>query len=51
QVVNGGFRTAPRAEQPERVVFTVSTGQAYPDQDAPGGGYKIYPAMLKLFAF
>jgi len=48
QVVDGGFRTAPRAEQPERVVFTVSTGQAYPDQDAPGGGYKIYPAMLKL---
>ena len=48
QVVDGGFRTAPRAEQTERVVFTVSTGQAYPDQDAPGGGYKIYSAMLKL---
>ena len=41
QVVEGGFRTAPRADQTERIVFTVSTGQAYPDQDAPGGGYKI----------
>jgi alkaline phosphatase D len=48
QVVEGGFRTAPRPDQPSRVVFMVSTGQAYPDQDAPGGGYKIYPAMLKL---
>ena len=47
QAVVGGFRTAPRAAQAERVVFTVSTGQAYPDQDA-GGGFKIYPAMLKL---
>jgi alkaline phosphatase D len=26
----------------------VSTGQDYPDQDVPGGGFKIYPAMLKL---
>ncbi|MHC4750563.1 MAG: alkaline phosphatase D family protein [Planctomycetota bacterium] len=48
QVVKGRFRTAPRADKPERVIFTVSTGQAYPDQDAPGGGFKIYPAMLKL---
>ncbi len=48
QVMKGTFRTAPRAEDPHRVVFMVSTGQAYPDQDAPGGGYKIYPAMLKL---
>ena len=48
QVVVGRFRTAPRADQPERVVFMVSTGQAYPDQDVPGGGFKIYPVMLKL---
>ncbi len=48
QVVNGGFRTAPRTDQTGRVVFTVSTGQAYPDQDVPGGGYKIYAQMLKL---
>jgi len=47
-VVEGGFRTAPSADQSEAVVFTVSTGQAYPDQDAVGGGYKIYGAMLKL---
>jgi alkaline phosphatase D len=48
QVVEGAFRTAPRPDQTDRVVFTVSTGQAYPDQDAPRGGYKIYPQMLKL---
>ena len=48
QVVAGRFRTAPRTYQPERVVFMVSTGQAYPDQDVAGGGFKIYPAMLKL---
>ena len=48
QVIDGTFRTAPRPDQAERVVFMVSTGQAYPDQDAPGGGYRIYPTMLKL---
>jgi len=48
QTVEGRFRTAPRPDRPARVVFMVSTGQAYRDQDAPGGGYKIYPAMLKL---
>ena len=48
RVVDGTFKTAPRADQPERVVFTVSTGQEYLDQDAPGGGFRIYPAMLKL---
>ena len=48
QILEGGFRTAPRANQPQQVVFTVSTGQAYVHQDAPGGGFKIYPAMLKL---
>ena len=48
QVVEGSFQTAPRSDQSERVVFTVSTGQAYPDQDAPGGGFKIYPTMLRL---
>jgi alkaline phosphatase D len=46
--VVGYFRTAPRPIQAERVVFTVSTGQAYGDQDASGGGYKIYPEILKL---
>jgi len=47
-VIEGGFKTAPSPDESERVVFTVSTGQAYPDQDAVGGGYKIYAAMLKL---
>ena len=48
QVIEGAFKTAPRAQESKRVVFMVSTGQAYPDQDAPGGGYRIYTAMLKL---
>lgn len=48
QVVSGRFRTAPLSNQPKRVIFTVSTGQAYPDQDAAGGGFKIYAAMLEL---
>ena len=46
-VVEGQFQTAPRDDQEARVLFTVSTGQAYPDMDTPDG-YKIYPAMLKL---
>ena len=36
------------ADDPARVVFAVSTGQGYPSQDMPGGGYKIYPEILKL---
>ena len=48
QSVNGKFRTAPVPGEPARVVFTVTTGTAYPDQDAPGGGYKMYAQMLKL---
>ena len=47
-VVEGRFRTSPRDDRSERVVFTVSTGQAYPDQDAAGGGYRIYDSMLRL---
>jgi alkaline phosphatase D len=46
-VVEGQFQTAPRASQEERVLFTVSTGQAYHDQDM-SEGFKIYAAMLKL---
>ena len=48
QTIDGGFQTAPLPDRAEKVVFTVSTGQAYGDQDAPGGGYKIYGQMLKL---
>jgi len=46
--IQGNFRTAPMPDQPSDVVFTVSTGQAYGDQDIPGEGWKIYPAMLQL---
>ncbi|HNT87952.1 MAG TPA: alkaline phosphatase D family protein, partial [Candidatus Hydrogenedentes bacterium] len=48
QTIEGGFRTAPGPEVPARVVFTVTTGQRYPHQDAPGGGFRIYDAMLAL---
>lgn len=46
-VVEGQFKTAPDADQESRVMFTVSTGQAYNDMDSPEG-FKIYPTMLKL---
>ncbi len=45
--LDGKFITAPKPDDPARVVFTVSTGQAYKDRDLPAG-YKIYPLMLKL---
>jgi len=51
QTVEGQFLTAPAPVDAERVVFTVSTGQAYGDQDieaSAGGGFKIYDEMLKL---
>jgi alkaline phosphatase D len=44
----GGFKTAPAPDDPARVVFTVTTGTSYPDQDAPEGGFKMYHQMLKL---
>ncbi|NOX56111.1 MAG: alkaline phosphatase [Planctomycetes bacterium] len=47
QVRIGRFRTAPAPDQPARVVFTVSTGQGFGDQDRPDG-FNIYPEMLKL---
>ncbi|MCP5111765.1 MAG: alkaline phosphatase [bacterium] len=46
--VTGNFQTAALPETPQRVIFTVSTGQGYNDQDAPAGGYKIYGHMLGL---
>ncbi len=46
--LEGAFGTSPVPEEAAKVSFAVSTGQAYPDQDMPGGGFKIYPAMLKL---
>ncbi|MDZ7722228.1 MAG: alkaline phosphatase D family protein [candidate division KSB1 bacterium] len=48
ETINGRFITAPPLDESDRVVFAVSTGQKYKDQDAPGGGFKIYPQILKL---
>jgi alkaline phosphatase D len=45
--LDGGFRTAPTPDDPAKVVFTVVTGQSFPDQDCPEG-YRSYPSMLKL---
>ncbi len=47
-MLDGRLRTAPPPDAPARVVFAVTTGQAYPDQDAPGGGFKMYPSILDL---
>ena len=47
QALDGRFLTAPRANDAARVLFTVSTGQAYGSQDRPDG-YNIYGEMLKL---
>jgi alkaline phosphatase D len=45
--LDGRFRTAPAADSPARVVFTVVTGQDYHDRDDPTG-FKAYRAMLDL---
>ncbi len=44
----GGFKTAPAPDEKARVVFTVTTGTAYPDRDDPVNGFKMYAQMLKL---
>jgi len=46
--LTGKFRTAPAPGETAEILFTVTTGQAYSDQDAPEGGFKIYKQMLKL---
>jgi len=46
--LTGGFKTAATPTDPQNVTFTVSTGQRYPDQDDPGGGFRIYDAMSRL---
>lgn len=45
--LKGSFRTAPKRDVAEDVVFTVITGQAYKDLDDPAG-FRIYPAMARL---
>jgi len=46
--IEGKFKTAPAENEISEVLFAVSTGQAYVDQDASEGGFKIYSAMSKL---
>jgi len=46
--MTGSFRTAQIATDPSRVLFTVTTGSRYPQQDAPEGGYRMYNAMLDM---
>jgi len=45
-----GFRTAPPPNEPARVVFAATTGTEYDDQDAPGGGFRIFPSIIDLGA-
>lgn len=45
--LDGSFRTAPVADRPAHVVFTVSTGQGNNGQDSEKG-FRIYPSMLRL---
>jgi alkaline phosphatase D len=46
--IEGKLKTAPATTNSEKVIFTVTTGTAYPDRDLGDDGYKIYPQMLKL---
>jgi len=47
-VTEGEFQTAPDADDEAKVVFTVTTGTSYKDQDAEGGGFNMYAQMSKL---
>ena len=47
-VVDGGFRTAGAANTPQKVSFTVITGQDYQRRDDKVKGHVIYDSMLKL---
>lgn len=46
--VGAAFRTAALAEQPQRVVFTVVTGQGFHRRDVPTEGHQIYGHMAGL---
>jgi alkaline phosphatase D len=45
--LTGRFQTAAPPDVPQRVLFTVSTGQRYPHKDRPDG-FKIYDEILRL---
>ena len=47
QTLAGEFLTAPRHDDPRRVVFAVSTGQGNDDQDCPEG-FRLYPAITAI---
>jgi alkaline phosphatase D len=47
-LLTGSLRTAPAPSDTARVLFTVTTGQRYPHQDAPEGGFRMYNAMLEM---
>jgi alkaline phosphatase D len=46
--VEGSFQTAPAADKPSRICFTLTTCGDYPRRDDKDNGHKIYPAMKKL---
>lgn len=46
--MDGRFLTAPMPDDTAKVVFAVTTCHEYSHMDAPGKGFKIYPAMLAL---
>ena len=46
--LTGAFGTAAAKDQPDNVVFTVATGQAYIHLDDEVKGFKMYEAMGKL---
>ncbi|MCA9446638.1 MAG: alkaline phosphatase D family protein [Candidatus Omnitrophica bacterium] len=46
--VKGVLKTAQVDDKPERVVFTVVTGQEYHRRDNPELGHQIYPVMSQL---
>lgn len=47
-VAEGGFTTAPDAEVPTRVRFTMANCQDYDRRDDPVNGHRIYAAMGRL---
>lgn len=46
--VEGAFRTAPAAESPARVRFSVVTCGDYPRRDDPANGHQIYATMATM---
>jgi len=46
--VGATFRTAAPAEEPQRIVFTVVTGQGFHRRDVPTEGHQIYGHMAGL---